>query len=116
MSHSAQHLAVPIRAAAVLDARASLLFGAPARRRSLLLPTVGDRGRGRAVVDREGVIARHLAALPAGAEISMGEVIAACGLRLSAGQRRSIGAVLISLGFSPKGAGRARRYVRRGTA
>jgi hypothetical protein len=67
-------------------------------------------------VDREGVIARHLAALPAGAAITMGEVVAACGLRLTHGQRRSIGAVLLSLGFAPKGAGRARRYVRRGEA
>lgn len=116
MSHPAQHLAVPIRAAAVLDTRASLLFGLPARRRSLLLPTVGDRGRGREVVRREGEIARHLAALPAGAEISMRDVIAACGLRLTSGQKRSIGAVLVSLGFTPKGAGRARRYVRRGAA
>lgn len=100
----------------MLDTRASLLFGAPARRRSLLLPTVGDRGRGREVVRREGEIARHLAALPPGAEISMGEVIAACGLRLSAGQRRTVGAVLVALSFAPKGAGRARRYVRRGEA
>ncbi len=65
---------------------------------------------------RQGAIACFVARLAPGASITVREVVEGCGLRLTQGQRRSIGAALVALGFVAEGAGPARRYVRRGAA
>lgn len=95
MSHPAQHLAVPIRAAAVLDTRASLLFGLPARRRSLLLPI-----RSRETARREDLLVRYLASLPAGATVTVCQLLREVpGLRLLPSQAGTIAATLRALGW-----------------
>lgn len=65
---------------------------------------------------RQCAIACFVARLAPGASITAAEVVAGCGLRLTHGQRRGIGAALLALGMVPEGNGPARRYVRRGEA
>lgn len=110
--HPAQHLGGPTLAAVLpLRGRPSLLFDpALPRRRSLLLPERGQRGRGAETARRTAVIAAHLACLPMGTAITVREVIALPGVRLTEAQAGIAADVLRSLGWR---AGKGRdRYVR----
>ena len=78
----------------MLDTRASLLFGQPARRRSLLLPI-----RWPETARREDLVARYLASLPAGATVTVCQVMALPGLRLLPSQAGTIAATLRALGW-----------------
>lgn len=86
------------------------------RRRSLLLPAAGDRGRGRETGRREAAISAFVASLPPGSAVRVREVIGGAGLRLTKDQRRSVGAALVALGYAPHGQGPARCYSRKGSA
>lgn len=81
--------------------RPSLLFGpALPRRRSLLLPERGPRGRCRHVVAREAAVARYLDSLPPGAAVTVCQVLREVpGLRLLPSQSGTIAATLRALGW-----------------
>lgn len=112
--HPAQHLGSPTPAAVLpLRGRPSLLFGPALPRRSLLFGR-GQREQGRETARRVAIIAAHLARLPIGAAITVREVIALPGVRLTEGQAGIAASVLRSLGWR---AGKGRdRYVREGDA
>lgn len=98
---------LPAAGLPIVSPRPSLLLGpALPRRRSLLLPSTGERGRGRVPAARDAAIRGFLSRLPEGAAITLREVLAAAGLRSAPGHLRAAREVLAAAGWRSPGPGR----------
>jgi hypothetical protein len=80
-------------------------IGTARRRRSLLLPGTGQRGRGRAALTREAAIRAVLAGLPAGAAITLRDLLARVRLHGCADHVRAARAILTAAGWQSPGPG-----------
>lgn len=93
---------------------AALPACAPPRRRSILLPERGQRGRGKAALMREAAIHAFLAGLPTGAAITLRDLLARVRLHGCADHVRAARAVMTAAGWQSPGPG-GRNWTR-GTA